>query len=174
MSFITKEWKDRIVEYAGRRRLTNVSTQAQEIVDVERAEGTVSQAGDAFNAANMNDLEQRISDEFTAVNENLTAVQNDSIRYPDYTNCLDNTTLHGNVSTTYTATQNCWLIGGASGGSESPEVKVNNIKVFGMYMQRNGSIATSLYFMIPLKVGDVVTTRSGNEVNYYIDVYGVR
>lgn len=74
MAFITKEWKDRIVEYAGRRRLTNVSTQAQEIVDVERAEGTVSQAGDAFSAANMNDLEQRISDEFTAVNENLSAI----------------------------------------------------------------------------------------------------
>ncbi len=71
MSFVTKEWKDRIVEFAGRRKLTNVSTSAVEIVDVERNEGTISQAGDAFSAANMNNLEERISNEFTSINENL-------------------------------------------------------------------------------------------------------
>lgn len=81
MAFITKEWKDRIVEYAGRRKLVNVSDQSEMIVDVTRNEGTVSQAGDAFSAANMNDLEQRVADEFSAISENLTANDGSVFRY---------------------------------------------------------------------------------------------
>ncbi|MBE5846247.1 MAG: hypothetical protein E7300_01045 [Lachnospiraceae bacterium] len=77
MAFITKEWKDRIVEYAGRRKLVNVSDQSEMIVDVTRNEGTVSQAGDAFSAANMNDLEQRVADEFSTISENLNVIQGD-------------------------------------------------------------------------------------------------
>ncbi|MCM1254347.1 MAG: hypothetical protein NC321_16130, partial [Clostridium sp.] len=42
------------------------------IVDVTRAEGTVSQAGDAFSAVNMNDLEQRIVDAFTESDDSLS------------------------------------------------------------------------------------------------------
>ena len=72
MSFVTKEWKDRLAEFAGRRKLTNVSTGEETTVDVSRAEGEVSQAGDAFSAANMNDLEQRIKDGFDKVDTNLT------------------------------------------------------------------------------------------------------
>ena len=71
MSFVTKEWKDRLAEFAGRRKLTNVSTGEETTVDVSRAEGEVSQAGDAFSAANMNDLEQRIKDGFDKVDTNL-------------------------------------------------------------------------------------------------------
>ena len=40
-------------------------------MDVSRSEGTVSQAGDAFSAANMNNLEQRIKKEFDTVNRSL-------------------------------------------------------------------------------------------------------
>ena len=76
MSFVTKEWKDRLAEFAGRRKLTNVSTGEETTVDVSRAEGEVSQAGDAFSAANMNDLEQRIKDGFDKVDTNLTANSN--------------------------------------------------------------------------------------------------
>ena len=47
------------------------SADSQMVVDVTRNEGTVSQGGDAFSAANMNDLEQRIADEFGEVNNNL-------------------------------------------------------------------------------------------------------
>lgn len=72
MSFVAKEWKDRLVEFAGRRKLTNVSTGEETTVDVSRAEGEVSQAGDAFSAANMNDLEQRIKDGFDQVNSDLS------------------------------------------------------------------------------------------------------
>ena len=50
MGFVKKTWKDRLVEYAGRRKLTNVATGATQTVDVTRVEGTESQAGDMFNA----------------------------------------------------------------------------------------------------------------------------
>lgn len=73
MAFVKKTWKDRLVEFAGRRTLKRVSGSADStlVVDVSRNEGTVSQVGDAFSAANMNDLEQRISDEFSALNNDL-------------------------------------------------------------------------------------------------------
>lgn len=71
MTFVPKTWKDRLVEYAGRRKLKNVSTGEEVLMDVSRSEGTVSQAGDAFNATNMNDLEQRIKTEFDNVNSSL-------------------------------------------------------------------------------------------------------
>lgn len=66
MAFIKKEWKNRLVEFAGRRKLTRVagSIENEIVVDVIREEGTVSQQGDAFSEANMNDLEQRIEDGF--------------------------------------------------------------------------------------------------------------
>lgn len=66
MAFVKKTWKDRLVEFPGRRLLTRISGSAdgQMVVDVARNEGNVPQAGDPFSAANMNDLEQRIGDEF--------------------------------------------------------------------------------------------------------------
>lgn len=71
MAFVTKEWKDRLVEFAGRRKLKNVTSGAETVFDVSRSEGAVSQAGDAFSAANMNNLEQRIKKEFDTVNGSL-------------------------------------------------------------------------------------------------------
>ena len=71
MAFVPKEWKARLVEFAGRRTLTNVSTGETAVYDVARNEGTVSQEGDAFSAANMNDLETRISTEFGEINKNM-------------------------------------------------------------------------------------------------------
>lgn len=73
MAFVTKTWKDRLVEYAGRRKLKNVATGEEVLMDVSRSEGTVSQAGDAFSAANMNNLEQRIKKEFDTVNSSLVS-----------------------------------------------------------------------------------------------------
>ena len=68
MAFAKKTWKARLVEFAGRRALKNVSTEETVIYDVTRNEGTVSQAGDAFSATNMNDLENRIESEFNNLN----------------------------------------------------------------------------------------------------------
>lgn len=61
--FTRKTWKDRITEYPTRRTLTKADGSA-ETVTVARSEGTVSQEGDAFSAANMNDLEARIATAF--------------------------------------------------------------------------------------------------------------
>lgn len=59
MAFQKKTWKARLSEYPNRRILTDTNN-VQTRVTVERDEGTVSQQGDAFSAANMNDLENRI------------------------------------------------------------------------------------------------------------------
>lgn len=65
-----KVWKDRKTEYPTRRTLTKTDG-SQEIVTVERKEGNISQEGDAFSAANMNDLEERIDAGFTEVTRKL-------------------------------------------------------------------------------------------------------
>lgn len=71
MAFVKKTWKNRIAEYINRRLLTKEDGRT-ELVTVARDEGTISQEGDAFNAANMNDLEDRIEAGFTEVNQSLT------------------------------------------------------------------------------------------------------
>lgn len=60
MAFVKKTWKARLVEHPKRRTLRDISTNEVTTVEVEREEGEVTQAGDAFSAANMNDLEDRI------------------------------------------------------------------------------------------------------------------
>lgn len=71
--FDKKTWVDRQSQYPTRRRLTNVSTSEEMVVDVEREEGTVDVAGHPFNAAGMNDLEDRIEDSFATIQENFQA-----------------------------------------------------------------------------------------------------
>lgn len=71
MAFSIKTWVDRISEYPNRRKLTHENG-STELVTVARAEGQVSKEGNAFSAKEMNDLEKRISDEFTKVNEGLS------------------------------------------------------------------------------------------------------
>lgn len=62
--FKAKTWTNRVTEFPTRRILTKEDG-SSEIVTVARAEGSVSAEGDAFNAENMNDLEERIG---TAIN----------------------------------------------------------------------------------------------------------
>lgn len=81
MAFVRKTWEDRITEYPTRRTLTKTDG-STEIVHVSRAEGTVSQEGDAFSAENMNALEQRIDDAFGGFSfypEKLTQSQYDDL-----------------------------------------------------------------------------------------------
>lgn len=61
MAFIKKLWTDRNTEHPSRRLLTPVAGEAN-TYDVTRAEGTVIDPGDPFNADNMNDLENRVKD----------------------------------------------------------------------------------------------------------------
>ena len=66
MAFVKKTWKDRIVQYANRRLLTKSGGEVEQVT-VTRDEGTISEAGDQFNASNMNNLEQRIEDGLTGL-----------------------------------------------------------------------------------------------------------
>ncbi len=70
MGFTKKTWKNRIAEYINRRLIT-MEDGSTNLVTVARDEGTISQEGDAFNAANMNDLEDRIEAGFDEVNQSL-------------------------------------------------------------------------------------------------------
>ena len=75
--FTPKEWKARLVEFAGRRLLRNVANGETTTYDVSRSEGQISQEGDAFNTKNMNDLEQRISNGFANAKTNIDALNSD-------------------------------------------------------------------------------------------------
>lgn len=81
MAFVRKTWKDRLVEFPGRRRLKNVATGEESVFDVSRNEGNVLQEGDAFDEENMNDLEGRIADEFDELNQPLYKQQGVSYTY---------------------------------------------------------------------------------------------
>lgn len=70
MSFEQKDWKDRIAEYINRRRITHEDG-TSELITVERDEGTISQEGDAFNAENMNGLEERVAAGFEDVEDKI-------------------------------------------------------------------------------------------------------
>ena len=78
MGFTKKTWKNRIAEYINRRLITKEDG-STELVTVARDEGTISQEGDAFNAANMNDLEDRIEAEFNEVTQSLGSEEISSV-----------------------------------------------------------------------------------------------
>lgn len=58
MAYSKKTWVDRQTEYPTRRKLTATGT--TDVYDVSREEGLVVAEGDAINATNLNDLEDRI------------------------------------------------------------------------------------------------------------------
>ena len=76
MIFNKKTWVDRSAEFPGRRNLKDILTGETMTVDVTRNEGNVAQAGDAFSAETMNDLETRIEDAFTGQDDVLTGTVN--------------------------------------------------------------------------------------------------
>ena len=61
MAFDKKTWVNRQSEFPTRRTLIPVSGE-ENVYDVTRNEGTITTEGDAFNADNMNDLENRINE----------------------------------------------------------------------------------------------------------------
>ncbi len=60
MGFVKKVWKDRKVEFPGRRRMAPVQGQ-DGVFDVMRAEGRVTEEGCPYNSQTMNDLEDRVA-----------------------------------------------------------------------------------------------------------------
>lgn len=103
MAFSKKTWLDRIAEYPTRRRLKK-SDGTDEIVSVSREEGAISQEGDAFSAANMNDLEDRVASEFNSLNLKLQEVnKNLFTAHPQYNTSADMIKKNGiYYSTTWT------------------------------------------------------------------------
>lgn len=60
MAYEKKTWKDRQVQYPNRKTITNIDSGESITADVIRDEGIVTTEGDLLNAANLNDLENRI------------------------------------------------------------------------------------------------------------------
>lgn len=89
MGFAKKNWKDRVVEFAGRRKLVNVKTGEALTVDVSRNEGAINQAGDTFSAENMNNLENRVHSGFDNVSKIYTGVSVAASAWTTYTAQLD-------------------------------------------------------------------------------------
>jgi len=73
--FNKKTWKDRESQYPRRRLLTPVEEGDAALYTVSRAEGTVTEEGDAFSAENMNDLETRIKSECDSIRSALATQQ---------------------------------------------------------------------------------------------------
>ena len=69
MAFERKNWLNRQSEFPNRRKF--IQTEIEDVYDVVREEGLVVELGDAFNADNMNNLEQRIVNEFERRNSTI-------------------------------------------------------------------------------------------------------
>lgn len=67
MGFLQKLWKDRISQFPKRYALKQQANGITQQVELELQDGVIQEAGDTFNAATMNDLEQRIADAIQAV-----------------------------------------------------------------------------------------------------------
>ena len=70
MAFVKKTWTDRISQYPNRRTINDGNV--TKVVTVGRDEGTITQSGDAFNASNMNDLEDRIENGINSATPDLS------------------------------------------------------------------------------------------------------
>lgn len=73
INFEKKEWVDREVQHPNRRR--QIPTELDGVYEYERVEGEVYEIGNAFDAKNMNDLEDRIAnglDNIDDTNINVT------------------------------------------------------------------------------------------------------
>lgn len=68
-------WLDRVSSYATRRKLVLVSEDATgNTYDVQRSEGEITEEGDAFNAENMNELEDRIEEVINDLNDAINGL----------------------------------------------------------------------------------------------------
>ena len=65
--YVSRTWKDRISEYPTRRVLTDTTTLETQQVTVTRDEGTVTEAGDNWDASNLNGMESRINTAFSTL-----------------------------------------------------------------------------------------------------------
>lgn len=114
--FEKKEWVDRQSQYPSRRKLT--ATTIENVYEVDRAEGEVTEPGNAFDAQNMNDLEDRI---YSA----LGTLDGTDISILDKTNIFTKTNLEDVLVELFMyASNGKTLIANAIGGSASSTFQV--------------------------------------------------
>lgn len=70
--FEKKEWTDRESQFPSRRRITE--TEIDKVFEIERAEGEITEIGNAFDASNMNDFELRVDNAFNNLDDSDIAV----------------------------------------------------------------------------------------------------
>lgn len=185
MGFTKKTWKNRIAEYINRRLIT-MEDGSTNLVTVARNEGTISQEGDAFNAANMNDLEDRIEAEFNEVTQSLTNLNDSKKTYlrlvlPNLaadakTVCdyINKNYLMGQITPMYSiefdvvASNADWFSGVLSTDSN---VDSNARTVWGIVQQRSISADNStLYKYFASGTGGVGSVSALDHVKSFIDV----
>lgn len=91
------EWEDRQSQYPNRRKL--VATEIENVYEVERAEGEVTEPGNAFDATNMNGLEDRVYSAFDTLDSS-------DIQVLDKGNHFVATELDGVLSELFTSASN--------------------------------------------------------------------
>lgn len=89
MLFNKKTWKDRKAEFINRRTIT-YNDGSSDVITVDRNEGNILDEGDAFNAENMNGLENRISETFQDVENLFNEVDNSFIEVEKKSKEFDN------------------------------------------------------------------------------------
>lgn len=75
-NFEKKNWINRQSQYPNRRKL--VETEFENTYEIERAEGEVTEPGNAFDADNMNELETRIANGFNLLEDKDIKITDDS------------------------------------------------------------------------------------------------
>ena len=163
MSFISKLWKDRVSDYPNKRKLTKEDG-TSETVTVERAEGDIVVAGDAFNAENMNDLETRIQNGFNAV-EQAQAELNEKLQNISFGFSTNSIKTISSRTETYTVDRNCWCVGRIKGGSADPcGIILDDVLLF------NLDATSYVPVVIPIKKGQKISIK-GNatlcSLNFY-------
>nr|UVM83657.1 MAG: hypothetical protein [Bacteriophage sp.] len=160
MGFTKKTWKNRIAEYINRRLIT-MEDGSTSLVTVARDEGTISQEGDAFNAANMNDLEDRIESEFNEINQSLTQLKNPAKGTKGIL-VNDGAPLTKDYLLVYTLKTTNVALSGAS-------FSINGIKV-GDLVTRTPNSVIEISGCVRAFAGDVITTHVAS-AGGYADVY---
>lgn len=111
MTYISKEWKDMIVQYPTRYKIIHADT-SEEVVTLVNNFGSVTQEGDVFDAQTFNDFESRINDAvistiFGTLEPTSSVGKNGDIYLK---------TASGSITAVYAKVDNTWLALPTGGG----------------------------------------------------------
>lgn len=122
MGFIKKEWKKRISEFPGRRKI--IPTAEEQVYDVERAEGEILQSGDGFTKENMDDLEDRIAKGFEDA-ENFHGSYVNFPRPGEIGKLYIDDTVDPRLIYTWDAETEDYVLTGGAGGADGSSVDIS-------------------------------------------------